>query len=145
MSRKKSKKRSSEVTDTGKLIKNCFMGVAVAFVVSAVLLFLMTAILSGMSDPESGADIAALAILCIASLSCGFTAVKLNGGEALLCGLITALILNVGLFLVRLCFCGDIPSAYYTGIRLLIRAVTVFLSVLGGHIAQYKRQRRRRR
>ena len=94
--------KNTEAFDIGKFSVNCiiasFMGVAAAFILTAVCALL----LNFVQIPESFYGICSVAIYIAVSAFSGIVAKRKSGASALLCGIVCAVLLCAMLFALSL-------------------------------------------
>ncbi|MBQ8140839.1 MAG: TIGR04086 family membrane protein [Clostridia bacterium] len=143
----KSVRRRSGNGDGGasSIIKSSFIGFGVSVAVTVVLWFASAAAAYANPDPDSVTAVFGLFTVYIASLSAGFSAAKINKGNALVCGLFSGAVLTLFLFFVSLFFDESYSSGYSLPVSLLLRASMLLMSVFGAFIGSYRRAKPRRR
>ncbi len=142
--RKKNRSRVKSSDGTVSVIKNCFIGMCIAIAVGFILLLIMSALALSFEDPDMSVGGMALAALYISALVGGFASVRMNSGEALLCGALVGAMLNVALVVISLFFRGGDPEGFGVG-ELLTRGAVILMSVLGAYMGLHKKKRKRRR
>ena len=116
------------------------IGVAASVICVILLGFIMAAIIYRTSDPTSYIVPAAFSALYISSLIGGFFSSKLNGGSALLCGLLTGAMLLVVMFLISLPVSNDLSADLGIIENISLRAAIMVCTILGAFIGVTKQR-----
>ena len=150
----KRKGRASEGREwTGKLksraprgILSCSLyGFGISLLIGICLLFAVSAVIYSTDDPNRFVAPAALSVLYISALLGGFFAAKLNRGSALLCGLLTAVMLLALLFLLSLFVDPSLTEDKSLVAALGERGIAIGISCLGSAIGVSNKKKKPRR
>ena len=150
----KRKGRASEGREwTGKLksraprgILSCSLyGFGISLLIGICLLFAVSAVIYSTDDPHRFVAPAALSVLYISALLGGFFAAKLNRGSALLCGLLTAVMLLALLFLLSLFVDPSLTEDKSLVAALGERGIAIGISCLGSAIGVSNKKKKPRR
>lgn len=136
---------SGEGAGFGNVLRSSLKGLAVATIAAVILLFVVSAIAYAGSDPDSVTMPLALAALYISSATAGFAAVKFNGSSALLCGVLSGLLLMILFIGISLFLNDSLSSEFSFPAALGLRAAMIIMSVLGGFIALHRPSKRKHR
>lgn len=114
------------------------IGVGISAIMALLLGFIMTSVIYKTADPASYIVPAAFSALYISALGGGFFASKLNGGSALLCGLLTGAMLLAIAFIISLSINNELSSGYGIIENISLRAALIVCTVIGAFIGTTK-------
>ena len=114
------------------------MGAAFSLIMAVLLGLISAALIYKTADPASFVVPAALSALYISALLGGFFASRLNGGSALLCGLLTGVILAALTFILSLPINESLSSDYKIIESLSLRTAVIVCTIIGAFIGVTK-------
>jgi len=133
----------------GKAVKSSLKGLLISLVIGLVLVFAAAAVCYSNDDPDKLTIPLSLAALYMSALVAGFTAVRKNGGSALLCGILSGLFLSAFYIILSLIFKGShaITSSFPAslGLRALITVFSIFGAFLGLNLKKSGNPKKKRR
>lgn len=115
------------------LFQNISKAVLITVGVGLLMVLSMALIAYFCPDPDSMTRPLGLAASALTALVGGFTAVRLHGHNALVCGLLSGSALTVLLLLISLFF-TTYASGYSAGISCLLHTAFVLFSVAGAYL-----------
>ena len=141
----KKKKRRVKESDEGivSILKASFVGACVSLGSAIALWIGATAVAYAQSDPDAVMPILALCAVYAASFFGGFASSKLWREQGIVCALLSGMMLSFVLLFVSVFAKNAYSSGYGVVEALLLRAAVVGVSVFGGLVGRYKRQKRR--
>ena len=110
------------------------IGAVIAIAISALLAVVLSYVLYKTDDPTRYLTPVALSVLYISALMGGFRAVRFNKGSALLCGLITGVLLLAVTFIFSLPIKQSLSSDHSILNAVALRAAVVVCSIIGAFI-----------
>ncbi|MBE6589302.1 MAG: TIGR04086 family membrane protein [Ruminococcaceae bacterium] len=129
-----SPKRQAADSGSSSLFLHAAKGFLISILSSLILMLLASLAAYFSPDPGRLIPIQGILIAYLTSFIGGFSAVKLHGHSALLCGLITGCMLTALLLLLSLFFRGS-ATPYSTWISLLLHATLLLASPVGAYLA----------
>lgn len=114
------------------------IGVGVSVIMAILLGFISAALIYKTADPASYIVPTAFSVLYISALIGGFFASKLNGGSALLCGLLSGALLLAFAFIISLPISSSLSSGYKIIEGLSLRAAVIVCTIIGAFIGTSK-------
>ena len=126
---------SSIKTRVPKGFLSCsLVGAVIAIGISAILAIVFSYILYKTPDPTSYLTPIALSVLYISALLGGFISVRLNRGSALLCGLVTGVLLLAVAFILSLPINPSLSADHSIMEAVSLRVVVIICSITGAFI-----------
>lgn len=135
----------AEQASFGNLLQSALFGALLGMIASALLLFAATAICYSAEDPAAMTTPLSLAALYLSSLVAGFASVCRHRSSALLCGSLGGLLFMVVLLAVSCLLRGHAEDAFSTSSALLLRAMMLPVSAIGGFLGLPRQSAKRRR
>jgi putative membrane protein (TIGR04086 family) len=114
------------------------IGALIAIAISAVLAIVFSYILYKTADPTRYLTPVALSVLYVSALLGGFIAVRFNSGSALLCGLVTGVLLIAITFIFSLLVKQSLSSDHSAMDAIALRATIPVCSIIGAFIGNSK-------
>lgn len=128
------------------VLSSSLRGLSVALLVGFCLLMVASVAIYSLADPNRYVSSASLSVLLISALFGGFAATRINGGSALLCGLLTAALLLAVTFLLSLPLSTSLSADRPISLSVGLRGIAIGASVLGALIgAKEKKKKKKRR
>ena len=147
LSKKKRRKAAtqSENDSVKPVIINALKGCIIGPITGLVMILVMSAAACRTKDPASLVPYLSYAALLISAFAAGFSAVKINRHDGMLCGAITGTVYRIFIFVCSLFFSSDSSAELGFGISLGLRSVVILASVLGALLGEEKKQKKRKR
>lgn len=120
------------------ILRNTLRGYWISLAIGSVLTLILSAVVYSLADPNRYITPVAFCILYISALLGGFLSAKFNGGSALLCGGLYAVMMLVTMFLVSLFFDGSYSADRSLPLAVGLRGVAAGLSIAGAMIGAHK-------
>lgn len=121
-----------------KSVVQSFLIVLIVLVVSAMI---VSAALYTLADPNRYIAPASISLFYIASLLGGFVSVRRYKGSPLLCGLLFAAMMLVGMFIVSLLLPNALSADRPLPLEIGLRGIAAALSVVGALIGSGQRKK----
>lgn len=121
------------------------IGTVLSIAFTLLLGFIMAAILYRTADPARYIVPTAFSVLYISALIGGFFASKVNGGSALLCGLLTGAMLLALTFIISLLVSSELSSDYGIIENISLRAALIVCTILGAFIGITKQHSKKQK
>ena len=140
--KKKPQHRQSESPPSTSLVQSALFGSLCGLISSVLLLLIVSFVCYRASDPDFLLWPLSLGALYLSCLVAGFAAIKRRRADALLCGGLSGLCLGVFFFVLSLFLRrAQSPSLSLT-LSLLLRALMVVFSGIGGFLGLGKHKKR---
>ena len=141
MSNKKKKHISGEAQEASllSLLRSTLKGAAIGLALSAILAVIICASIIGLDNPDTLVFPLSLAALYVSAFIAGVVATRINGGAALLSGLLSGGFFMLSYMLVSLFFPAELSARYGFLASFLFHALIIVFSLLGGYAATAKR------
>lgn len=135
----KNKRAAEDGASLPRLFQSAAIGGGAALLCAALMLFLGAMICLRSEDPNQMILPWGLGTLYLSALLGGIISVRRHGGSALLCGSVCGILLLIFFWILSIFFQEN--DTFSLPISLLLRALTVLFSLLGGYLG-LKRTRR---
>lgn len=132
-------RREEAENQFGATLKSALFGTGIALLAAMLLLFLCAGICYGTADPDALTTPLSLSALYLSAMIGGFASVRRNRGGALFCGALCGALLILAFLMINLCFHATYSRSFSPMIALLLRAVVLLFSVLGGFLGLHRR------
>ena len=135
---------STEEDNSTQLFRHALIGFLISLLATPLLLLICTLIAYFSPDPNLLILPLGITSAALCALIGGFSAARLHGHTALLCGLTNAILLTVFMLVLSLFFRSQ-ASHYSTGISILLHSLIPLLSVTGAYFGLPKAKKRSHR
>ncbi len=125
-------------------VRHLSKSLAITLTVAVVAVLLLSLLAYFYSDPDRLACPLGLVAAGVTALAGGFSAVRIHGEGALLCGLLNGSVFMVLMMLLSFAFTG-LASGYSAGISCLLHAAFLLLSVAGGYLGLHRKPKRKKK
>ena len=129
----------------GNLMQSALFGALIGLLSATLLLFAATAVCYATTDPASMTTPLALAVLYLSALIAGFAALRRHRSMALACGSLCGLFLMLVFLAVSLILGHRVEGGFSLPLSLLVRALMIPVSAIGGYLGLPKKPQRKRR
>jgi putative membrane protein (TIGR04086 family) len=138
------KKTTVESSPFGNLMQSALFGALCGMISAILLLFAATAICYATADPCALIMPLGLAALYLSSFIAGFAALRRNGSMALACGSLSGLCLLLVFLCLSLLLRSHITDTLSPTLSLLLRAIMIPSSVIGGYLGLSRKSPKKR-
>ena len=131
-------RREEAENQFGSTLKSALFGTGIALLSAMLLLFLCAGICYSTADPDALTTPLSLSALYLSATIGGFASVRRNRGGALFCGALCGALLILAFLMINLCFHTTHARSFLPIIAVLLRAVILLFSVLGGFLGLHR-------